>query len=194
MKKLFKFLDITIGYTNRIIAVVGISLGVLLAFTNVVARYAFDYSITWAAELTVYLFLWSIFFGTAYCFKLDGHIAITILIEKVKKSTSKKLIMLTRIINFIFLIAVAYFGYEYLLLVNDLEEVSVDLQIPMWIPYLVIPISFTFAAYRVLEHIVTLYNTPPEDIELTTETSDILKEAKIDKLLDEVHVKTGGML
>ena len=194
MKKVFLMLDFIIGHINRFIAAFGITAGITLAFANVVARYGFNYSITWASELTIYLFLWSMFFGVAYCFKLDGHIAINLLVEKVNKKISKLMMLTTRLVSFVFLIVVSYYGYEYLELVIDLEETSVDLEIPMWIPYLVIPISFLFAAFRVAEHFFVLLKLPADEIEFTNETTTLMKEAKVDKLLDEVHKKTGGML
>ncbi len=194
MKKIFLLLDFIIGHINRFIAAFGITAGITLAFANVIARYVFDYSITWASELTMYLFLWSMFFGMAYCFKLDGHISIDLLVEFVPKKIAKIMMLLTRLVSFVFLIVVAYYGYEYLQLVIELEEVSIDLEVPMWIPYMVIPISFTFAAFRVAEHFIVLLFLPADKIEFTNETSDLMKEAKIDKVLDEVHKKTGGML
>ena len=69
MKKYFEILDLGVMTLNKNIAVAGISLGVLLAFTNVVLRYFFEMSITWAGELTNYLFMWSALFGAAYGFK-----------------------------------------------------------------------------------------------------------------------------
>ena len=176
MKKIFNILDHTIGFINRWIAAIGISAGVALAFANVVARYGFNYSITWASELTVYFFLWSMFFGVAYCFKLGEHIAIGLLVEHVSKNVAKGLILFTYLVTFIFLVAVSYYGYEYLQLVIELDEVSVDLAIPMWIPYLVIPVSFAFSAYRIVEHIVALIKLPAEEIEFRSEASDLMKE------------------
>ena len=194
MKRLFLLLDTVIGVINRTIAAVGITAGIVLAFANVVGRYVFDYSITWASELTMYFFLWSMFFAVAYTFKLDGHISIDLLVEYVDKRVAKGMMLLSRIVTFVYLAVVAYYGYEYILLVIDMGETSVDLEIPMWIPYLVIPIALGLAAYRVAEHFFVLLSTPAEKIEFTNETSDLMKEATIDKLLDEVHIKTGGML
>jgi len=194
MRRLFLLLDTVIGVINRTIAAVGITAGIVLAFANVVGRYVFDYSITWASELTMYFFLWSMFFAVAYTFKLDGHISIDLLVEYVDKRVAKGMMLLSRIVTFVYLAVVAYYGYEYILLVIDMGETSVDLEIPMWIPYLVIPIALGLAAYRVAEHFFVLLSTPAEKIEFTNETSDLMKEATIDKLLDEVHIKTGGML
>lgn len=194
---MFNILDKTISFINRYIAALGISGGVALAFGNVVARYVFDSSLTWAAELTTYLFLWSTFFGAAYCFKQDAHISITILLEKVSPNLAKALMLFAHTITLVFLFAVAYYGYEYVLFVHELEEMSVDLQMPMWIIYLVIPISFFFASYRVGEKIVQIIKTPANKVVQISEAEMILEqmaEGENEKLLKEVEKKTGGLL
>lgn len=56
---MFRIISKIIGHINQKIAAFGISAGVAIAFTNVVARYAFDASLVWATELTIFLFLWS---------------------------------------------------------------------------------------------------------------------------------------
>jgi C4-dicarboxylate transporter DctQ subunit len=186
-----------IGYINQFIAAFGISAGVALAFVNVVVRYAFDGSLVWASELTVYLFLWSTFFGAAYCFKQDAHISINILLEKVRPATAKKLLLLSHSITAVFLFAVAYYGYGYLFLVHELDEMSIDLGIPMWIIYLVIPISFSFATYRVLEKLYEVAITPAEQVVKHSEAQMIIEQmgdGENQKLLKEIERKTGGML
>ena len=191
---IFNYLGKTINFINKVIAVVGISGGVALAFVNVIARYMFNYSLTWAAELTVYLFLWSIFFASAYLFKIDGHISIDVFLQKMEKTTAKKFLFLIKSITFIFLSAIAYYGYEYLLLVIELEETSVDLEIAMWIPYLVIPVSFAFGAYNIVFNTIDLYNTPAQNIAFHSEEDDLIQEQKTKDMLKEVEKKTGGML
>ncbi len=194
---MFKLIDKIVCFITRYIAAFGISAGVALAFGNVVVRYVFDGSLTWAAELTTYLFLWSTFFGAAYCFKIDAHISINILLEKVKPKTAKALMILSHFITLVFLSAVSYYGYEYLLLVNEMEEISVDLSIPMWIVYSVIPISFFFGAYRVLEKLITIIKTPAHEVLQHSEAEMIIAEmgmSENEKLLKEVERKTGGML
>ena len=81
--------------------------------------------------------------------------------------------------------------------VHELEEMTVDLEIAMWIVYLVIPVSFFFAAYRVGEKIVEIIKTPAKDVLKQSEAEMILEqmsEGENEKLLKEVERKTGGML
>ncbi|WP_456391447.1 TRAP transporter small permease [Nitratifractor sp.] len=197
VRKVFSGIGALIGWINQSIAAIGIAGGVALAFYNVVARYVFGSSLTWAGELTVYLFLWSAFFGAAYCFKRDAHISITILLEKVPPKVAKGLMLLSHAITFVFLAAVSWYGYKYLQLVIELDERSIDLDIPMWIPYLAIPVAFAFAAYRVAEKWVELVRTPADEVVHRGEAEMILaemEEAAHEDLIKEVERKTGGML
>ncbi len=179
---------------SKAIAAFGIAAGVALAFVNVVARYIFESSLTWASELTIYLFLWSTFFGAVYCFKKDAHISVDLLLEKVSPALKKSLILITLLISTIYVAAIAYFGYQYVLLYIDLGEISVDLNIPLWIPYVVVPISFTFSAIVLLYKIINIITTPANEIKIKSEAEQTLEEFDSEKLLKKVHQKTGSML
>jgi len=205
---MFSLISKTIGFINQSIAAFGITAGVAVAFTNVVARYAFDASLVWATELTIFLFLWSAFFGAAYCFKKDAHIAVTIVLDIVPSRVAKVMLLISHTITLTFLLAVAYYGYEYLLLVADIDERSIDLwDMPMWIVYLVIPISFAFAAYRVGEKLVQIVITPHDEVVQESEAEMVLAELgvkqkdnknehvnKLNDIVKSVEKKTGGML
>jgi C4-dicarboxylate transporter DctQ subunit len=194
MKNIFNFIDGIVDFINKFIATIGITGGVALAFTNVIARYGFDYSLTWASELTVYLFLWSMFFASAYLFRTNSHINIDLFVQSLSKKNAKRLLLLNKTISLIFLAVVSYYGYEYLQLVIELEETSVDLEIPMWIPYLVIPVSFALAAYGSFVAIIKLFLTPSEQLDFKNEAEEIMAENNIDQLVKDIEKKTGGML
>jgi len=206
---MFNIISKIIGFINQSIAAIGIAAGVAVAFTNVVARYVFDASLVWATELTIFLFLWSIFFGAAYCFKKDAHIAVTIVLDVVPSRIAKVMLIISHLVTFVFLVAVAYFGYEYLQLVIELDERSIDLwDMPMWIIYLVIPIAFSFAAYRVGERIHAILSTSHDKILKESEAEHVLAEMgigakrnadnenvqELNKMVKEVEKKTGGLL
>ena len=206
---IFEKISKIIGHVNQKIAAIGISAGVAIAFTNVVARYVFDASLVWATELTIFLFLWSAFFGAAYCFKRDAHIAVTVILDLMPSRIAKAMLLISHLVTFIFLAAVAYFGYEYLELVIELDEKSIDLwDMPMWIIYLVIPISFASAAYRVGERIHAILRTNHEKILKESEAEQVLADMgmgakenkdnvnvqKLNDMVKEVEQKTGGLL
>jgi len=179
---------------SKAIAAFGIAAGVLLAFVNVVARYVFESSISWAGELTIYLFLWSTFFGATYCFKKDAHIAVDVFLMKAPLRLRKFLTLLTLLISAVYVGAIAYYGYQYVLLYIDLGEMSVDLDIPLWIPYVAVPISFAFSTIILIDKIIEVFKTPADKIFIKSEAEVLLEEMGADEMLKEVHRRTGGML
>ncbi|WP_198304393.1 TRAP transporter small permease [Arcobacter vandammei] len=181
MKKLFNIFDIIVGTINQTIAVYGMVLGVSLAFLNVVLRYAFDMSLPWAGELTNYFFIWSALFGAAYGFKQGAHISITILIEKFSPSVLKAFLIFANLLSILYLLFISFLGYKLTLFLMEFEEINVDLQVPLWIPQLVVPIAFLLAAYRVFEKLIELYKTDANNIKLFSEHEAIIEEIKGEK-------------
>ena len=57
LDNIFRYLDLYLSSFSKFISVFGICSGVLLSFINVILRYIFNMSITWAAELSIYLFM-----------------------------------------------------------------------------------------------------------------------------------------
>jgi len=205
---MFNIISKTIGFINQSIAAFGITAGVAVAFTNVVARYAFDASLVWATELTIFLFLWSAFFGAAYCFKKDAHIAVTVVLDIMPSKIAKIMLLISHLVTITFLLAISYYGYEYLYLLIELDERSIDLwDMPMWIVYLVIPVAFFFAAFRVGEKIVQIIKTPHDEVVAESEAEQVLAGMgvgannndnehvkNLNNIVKEVEKKTGGML
>jgi len=169
MKKYFQILDLGVMAINKNIAVFGITLGVLLAFSNVVLRYCFDMSITWAGELTNYLFMWSALFGAAYGFKKGVHISVTMFLEKLPPMLAKLILMSANLFSCLYLGLMSYFGYELILMLIDFGEMSIDLRIPMWIPHLVLPFAFIGAAFRAGEKVFEVGATNAKNVIVNSE-------------------------
>ena len=178
MKKIFEIIDLIVGTINQTMAVVGLSLGVLLSFINVILRYAFDMSLTWAAELTNYLFIWAALFGAAYGFKQGAHISVSLIIEKFPPAVTKGFLMFANLVSIIYLALISYFGYQLVLMLVDFGEMSIDLEIPLWIPHLVLPIAFALAAYRSAEKLVEIYKTDSSDVKIFSEHEAVIHEVK----------------
>lgn len=174
-------IGVTIFFTSFLIAA-----GVLLAFINVVARFVFNEGIDWAFELTSYLFIWSAMFGAAYLFRIGGNIRVTILIDLLPKRISKLIIILVDLIILFYLVLVAYFGYLFIFDpdfgIYESGEVSVDLNIPIWYIYLILPLSMVIAA------ILTIYKFI-EDIK--TSADKIVRKSEIEMIIEEVKENVG---
>ena len=169
MGRFFSILDIGVATINRNLAVLGMTVGVVLAFVNVLARYILNDSITWAGELTNYAFIWGALFGAAYGFKRGIHIQVTILLSKLPAPIAKAFMIFAYSLSCIYLIFMAYFGYQLILILQNMNEMSIDLNIPMWVPTLVLPLAFGGAAYRAGEKV---YEVAKEDANKVIKTAE----------------------
>lgn len=133
-----------------------------VAFINVVLRYVFNMSLTWAGELTSYLFIWSALFGAAYGFKIGMHLGVTIVIQKLKPKIAKWVLSFSLVIIVIYLIALIIWGYQFCMFNYELEQVSVDLQLPFWLIYMCVPISMSIASYQVILKIIRTLMVPAD--------------------------------
>lgn len=183
MKKFFTILDLGVAAINKNMAVVGIVMGVILAFSNVVLRYLFDASLTWAHELTNYLFMWGALFGAAYGFKKGIHISVTILIAQFPPAIAKAMLIFSHTLSFIYLAVMSFFGYQLVVLIADFGEMSVDLNIPMWIPNLVLPLAFGGAAFRAGEKIYEVS---------VTDADKVMKREEEELIHDTTAMQQGG--
>lgn len=183
MKKYFEILDLGVTAINKNIAVVGITLGVLLAFVNVVLRYVFDMSITWAGELTNYLFMWSALFGGAYGFKMGIHISVTMLLELLPPPLAKAILMLAHAFSCAYLGLMAYLGYELILVLIDFGEMSIDLKIPMWIPHLMLPFAFIGAAFRAGEKVFEV---------AAMDAKNVIVNSELETIKDSYEIRGGS--
>ncbi|MBS1229108.1 MAG: Tripartite ATP-independent periplasmic transporter DctQ component [Proteobacteria bacterium] len=82
MKSIEKYL---MQIMNTII-VVSLALMVIMVFSNVVLRYAFNSGITSSEELSRFLFLWLIFIGAIVAMKESAHLGVDSLIARLPRS------------------------------------------------------------------------------------------------------------
>lgn len=160
---LFEKIDHYLEVFSTSVMIFTMSVATLVAFVNVVLRYVFNMSLTWAGETTSYLFIWSALFGAAYGFKIGMHLGVTIVIQKLKPKIAKWVLTFSLLIIFSYLICLIVWGYDFVMFNKMLGQTSVDLQMPFWVIYLCVPISMTIASYQVGLKIIKTIRIPAEE-------------------------------
>lgn len=171
-----------VGVLDRVEEVlISIFLGVatLLVFAQVVARYAFNTGFTWASELVEYLFLWSVMIGTSYGVKHGVHLGVDILVTKFRPATRRLVILTAILISIIFTAGMCYLSVFYVLETYRMELITVDLQIPQWIPYLALPFGFALITFRFLQVGWLVYTGRQEKITRSNEPASESEEITI---------------
>ena len=130
---------------------IGLAIATLLLFANVVARYVFESGFTWALETVQYLFAWVVLIGAAHGIKTGVHLGIDVLTRKFSLKAQRYVALLALAVCLAFSISVLILSIEYTYRIQQWGDLTLDLQIPQWIPYLAIPIGLALMTYRLLQ-------------------------------------------
>lgn len=123
----------------------------LITFGQVIARYVFNYSFTWALELVTILFAWLIFLGMSYGVRVHAHIGVDALVRVLKPGPARAVAAVASLLCIAYALIFLAGGYTY---VAKMYEVGIELQdipAPQWVPRLVLPIGYALLALRFVQ-------------------------------------------
>ncbi len=143
----------------------------LLCFVQVISRYVFSYSITWAEELSVILFITSVFIGAIGGTRRNQHMRLEMVVDLFPP---KQKAIFKIISNTIFVIVAAILIYAIMINIQNLFIYKMKtpiLKLQKWIPYSVLPISLFFIILRLIEENIKIvkgirageYDKKPEE-------------------------------
>jgi len=128
-------------FIEKCIITTGLGAATLLMFANVVARHVFHTGFSWTLELVRYLFAWVVLIGAAYGFQVGAHLGIDILVEKLPPRARRVVALIAVAFSLLFVGLVFHYSIQYTIRIHDWGDLTLDLQIPQWIPYLAIPLG-----------------------------------------------------
>ena len=136
---------------EQLVITVGFAVAPLLLFTNVVLRYLFDTGFVWVLEAVQYLFAWVVLIGAAHGVKAGIHLGIDILTEKFSPATQRWLALFALLVCLAFAVPVLWLSVDYVWLIYGWGDLTQDLQIPQWIPYMALPVGLSLMTLRLLQ-------------------------------------------
>lgn len=125
----------------------------IILFMNVMLRYIFKSSTSWAEELIKYLMIWIAFIGGSICARTGAHVSIDFLYEYLSVKSKKMVFVVVNTIAAIFACIMMIYGIKVIGFTISMGQVSPALQIPMWIPYLAIPLGFFLMTIRFVQEV-----------------------------------------
>src|SRR5437764_5183958 len=135
----------------------------LLIFVAVLHRYAvgipigalqdalLEIHISWAQELCIYMFIWMAKFGAAYGVRTGIHVGVDLLVNRVPPRSRKQVILFAMLCGAFFTGMIATFGASFVAEMFKTGQQSNDLEAPMWIVYLAIPLGSGLMCFRFLQ-------------------------------------------
>ena len=115
-------------------------------FTWLAAR-----DLSWAQELCIYMFIWMAKFGAAYGVRTGIHVGVDVLVMRMEPARARKVILLGLLSGAFFTAVIAKFGAHFTWSVWQSGTRSNDLEVPMWIVYLAIPLGSSLMCFRFLQ-------------------------------------------
>jgi C4-dicarboxylate transporter DctQ subunit len=122
-----------------------------LTFANVIARYVFNSGITWALEMTQFLFAWLILFGMSYGVKIGSHIGVDALVKLFPATLQRIIGLIIVAAGLLYCFWITWGGWELVAFNHMLEMEAEDSPLQLWVVYLIMPIGGALLAFRLAQ-------------------------------------------
>jgi C4-dicarboxylate transporter, DctQ subunit len=108
-------------------------------------------NMTWAQELCIYMFVWMAKFGAAFGVRQGIHVGVDVLINRLKGRTRVPVVLFGLACGALFTFIVGSLGLRFVWHIAQTEQTSADLEIPMWLVYLAVPLGSYLMSFRFLQ-------------------------------------------
>ncbi len=139
----------------RALAAVLLCLSVALNFANIVGRYFFSVSISWAEEIMLFLMCGCVFLDVGPVSWANRHIRMDIIVNAMPPTAKKFFELLAELAFLATAVLVIVFAAPVIIDLAAFDERSQAANFPLVIPQAMIPIGFGFMALFVAIRILT---------------------------------------
>ena len=135
----------------------------VVIFVSVVHRYAsgipwpalqdwlLTINLSWAQELCIYMFIWMAKFGAAYGVRTGIHVGVDVLVNRLQPKTRTGFILFGLLSGALFTGIIGTLGAKFVWEIAHTDQVSPDMELPIWIAFLAIPCGSYLMCYRFLQ-------------------------------------------
>jgi C4-dicarboxylate transporter, DctQ subunit len=135
----------------------------IVIFVAVVHRYAsgipwpalqdwlLTINLSWAQELCIYMFVWMAKFGAAYGVRTGIHVGVDVLVNRLPDKTRMKFIIFGLLAGAMFTGIIGTLGAKFVWEIAHTDQVSPDMEMPMWIVFLAVPLGSYLMCFRFLQ-------------------------------------------
>jgi C4-dicarboxylate transporter, DctQ subunit len=116
-------------------------------------------NLVWAQELCIILFVWMAKFGAAYGVRTGIHVGIDVLINALPPARRKVFVLFGLLAGALFTGIIGSLGANFVWHMAHTDATSADLELPMWLVYLAIPLGSFLMCFRFLQVAVAFWRT-----------------------------------
>ena len=122
-----------------------------IAFIQVISRYVFNSSLSWAEEALRYLFIWLFFLASAAAFKDKMHVGLDIIVDSFKPKLRNVIHHAVDLLLIVFLSFLVFYGY--LFSYENMAQLSTALEIPIGLVNAAIPVGSALMIFYLVRNI-----------------------------------------
>jgi C4-dicarboxylate transporter, DctQ subunit len=122
-----------------------------LSTIPVLQDYVTQINMTWAQELCVYMFIWVAKFGAAYGVRTGIHVGVDVLVNRLPPGPRGKVVIFGLLCGALFTGVIGTLGAKFVWEIAQTDQVSADMEAPMWLVYLAIPCGSYLMCLRFLQ-------------------------------------------
>lgn len=108
-------------------------------------------NLSWAQELCIFMFVWMAKFGAAYGVRTGIHVGVDVLVNRLSEPWRRKVVVLSLLAGAFFTGVIGTLGAIFVYRMSQTDSTSSDLELPMWIVYLAVPLGSYLMCFRFLQ-------------------------------------------
>jgi TRAP-type C4-dicarboxylate transport system permease small subunit len=149
-------------FEKVVIFIVQFGVGALILDLNisVLFRYVFKVQLVGTSEIALFLMAWITFLGACLSIKQGSMVAITFVLDKFHGWFATAIQMMIQLLILFFSVILFYYSFMWITAPNVQSTMSSALQIPMWIPYSIIPLSMFITVIFCINNMIQLVIPP----------------------------------
>ncbi|MEM6659310.1 MAG: TRAP transporter small permease [Pseudomonadota bacterium] len=124
---------------------------VCLLFLQVIVRTVFNFSFSWIEELSIYMFVWFVFFGASYAAKMGAHNRVTFQFKFLPPRAIKYIEAFADLFWICFNLYFVYLALDFIFNRMNRFQSSQTLGFHLSWVYIVLPIAFALMTVRIIQ-------------------------------------------
>ncbi len=132
----------------------------IVMMLQVIMRYVFNASLTWAEELCRYAFIWSAFVSIGFTIREKSILTLTFFVDILPKTIGRVVTILAKFIPVAFFIVIFVYSVPMIEKIYLTNQKSPALNIPMYIVYLSIVVGSFLTIIRSVQDLVAAVKGP----------------------------------
>jgi C4-dicarboxylate transporter DctM subunit len=131
----------------------------LAAVSGSVFRWFMSWDLSWAQELCIFMFVWMAKFGAAYGVRTGVHVGVDVAVNQLHAPSKYYVILFGLACGAFFTFVIGSFGVRFVMHMFENGQTSSDLEVPMWMVYLAVPVGSYLMCFRFLQVAVAFART-----------------------------------